>query len=404
MIPYEEALQRLLAHLHAMEPSSEPLTPLVGPDGPRRPRWIGADVPSPVSLPPFDNAAVDGYAVRAAETRPVDGQPAILRVAGESAAGTAEPPAVGPGEAVRIFTGAPVPAGADAVVMQEDCDVDDAKTVAVLEPAKPWEGIRIRGEDVKAGEYVARKGDVLDAQRLALLMAAGMDSLPLHPSPTVALLGSGNELVPPGRPLTPGRVHECNLGPLGWLCESAGGRVVSTASVPDEPAVIRRALEDAATKARVILTIGGASVGDHDHLRNVAVEAGFRVDLWKLALKPGKPFFAGQRGDTLLLGVPGNPVSAFVTTLLLVLPVLRTLAGCPRPLPPTRPGILAAPLTNPDARRHFMRVRIDEYGVVRPTGAQGSHILSSLAPANGLVDVPPKASLAIDTVVRVVVW
>lgn len=404
MIPYEEALQRLLGNLHALPPANEPLAPMAGPDGPRRPRWIGADVASTVPLPPFDNAAIDGYAVRAADTLPVGGKPAILRLVGESAAGTAAPPALGQGEAVRIFTGAPLPAGADAVVMQEDCDADEGGTVALLEAAKPWEGIRIRGEDVKAGERVARRGDALDAQRLALLMAAGMGSVPLHPAPTVALLGSGTELVPPGRPWMPGRVHECNLGPLAWLCESVGGRVASTATVPDDPALIRVALEDASARALVVLTVGGASVGDHDHLRDVATEAGFGIDLWKLALKPGKPFFAGQRGETLLLGVPGNPVSAFVTTVLMVLPVLRVLAGCPRPLPPTRPGILAAPLNNPDRRRHFMRVRVEEDGTVRPTGVQASHVLSSMALANGLVDVPPMTSLATDTVVRVVVW
>lgn len=405
MLPYEEALARLLGNIAPNPVQPELVASMVAPGVPWRPRWLGADVFAPTALPPFDNAAVDGYAVRASDTPSRDGRPAILRLVGESAAGTAAPPPVGPGEATRIFTGAPLPPGANAVVMQEDCDADHDGTVAILEAAKPWEGVRLLGEDVKAGEAVGRAGDLVTPQRLALLMAAGTWEVPLHGAPTVALLGTGSELVPAGAcGLAPGQVHESNLGPLAWLAEGAGARVTEARVLPDDPRQIRDALEAAAGRAQVILTAGGASVGDHDHLRAVAVEAGFRIDLWKLALKPGKPFFAGQRDGTLLLGVPGNPVSAFVTTVLLVLPALRQLAGCPQPAPATRPGILAAPLSNPDARRHFIRVRIDADGWVHPTGPQASHMLASMAASNALVDVPPMTTLAADTGVRVIVW
>ena len=405
MLPYEEALARLLGNLGPNPVRSEPLSSFLVPGASRRPRWLGSDVLAPMALPPFDNAAVDGYAVRAADTQARDGRPAILRLKGEAAAGVAAPPRVGEGEAVRIFTGAPLPPGADAVVMQEDCDADQDGTVAVLEAAKPWEGVRFRGEDVKDGEAVARTGDVLTPQRLALLMAAGIRNVPLHAFPTVALIGTGSELAPANvATLAPGQVHESNLGPLAWLSEQAGAGVVDARVLPDDPRQIHAALEAAAGRAQVILTAGGASVGDHDHLRSVAVEAGFRIDLWKLALKPGKPFFAGQRGGTLLLGVPGNPVSAFVTTVLLVLPVLRQLAGCPQPGPATRPGVLASSLSNPDARRHLVRVRIDADGRVHPTGMQASHILSSMAASNALVDVPPQTTLPAGTAVRAVVW
>lgn len=405
MLPYEEALARLLGHVAANPGRPESLALLAAPGAPRRPRWIAGDMAATCSLPPFDNATFDGYAVRAADTAARDGRPAILRLVGQSAAGTAVPPDVGPGQAARIFTGAPLPPGADAVVMQEDCDADQDGTVAVLEPVKPWEGVRFKGEDIKAQELAARVGDLLTPQRLALLLAAGVHHVPLHASPTVALLGTGSELAPAGMAhLAPGQIHESNLGPMAWLCESAGAHVVDARVVPDDPAKIRDAMEAAARGAQVILTAGGASVGDHDHLRSVAVEAGFRIDLWKLALKPGKPFFAGQRDQTLLLGVPGNPVSAFVTTVLMVLPLLRQLAGCPRPAPSTRPGILAAPLANPDPRRHFIRVQLHPDGTVHPTGPQASHLLSTLAPANALVDVPPQTTLPADTVVRAIVW
>ena len=158
MLPYEEALARLLGNLGPNPVRSEPLSSFLGPGASRRPRWLGSDVLAPMALPPFDNAAVDGYAVRAADTQARDGRPAILRLKGEAAAGVAAPPRVGEGEAVRIFTGAPLPSGADAVVMQEDCDADQDGTVAVLEAAKPWEGVRFRGEDVKDGEAVAGRG------------------------------------------------------------------------------------------------------------------------------------------------------------------------------------------------------------------------------------------------------
>lgn len=405
MLPYEEALARLLGHLHPNPGQPHSIASLAAPDAPHRPQWLSADIQAPISLPPFDNAAVDGYAVRAADTLPKEGQPALLKIVGQSAAGTARPPAVEAGQAARIFTGAPLPPGADAVVMQEDCDADQEGTVAILEAAKPWEGVRFKGEDIQAGAAVGRVGDLLTPQRLGLLMAAGIQEIPLHRTPTVFLLGTGSELVPPGHgALAPGQIHESNLGPLARLAEAAGAHVLGARILPDDPRLIRDALEHAASQAQVLVTAGGASVGDHDHLRNVAIEAGFRIDLWKLALKPGKPFFAGQRDPTLLLGVPGNPVSAFVTTVLLVLPVLRQLAGCPNPAPPSQPGVLAAPLANPDGRRHFMRARLDPDGSLHPTAPQASHILSSLAPANALVDVPPKTVLDPGTRVRAILW
>jgi molybdopterin molybdotransferase len=403
MISYEEALARLLGHIDANPSEDTALASLVTPGARHRPRWLSRSLQNPGPLPPFDNSAMDGYAVRAADTQPIEGRAAILKIVGSIAAGDSQLPTVGPGEAARIFTGAPLPPGADAVVMQEDCESEPDGTLAVLDPVKPWENIRFAGEDLKPGDTLTRSGDELTPQNLALLMAAGVTEVPLHRTPTLALIGSGSELRMAGQPLSPGSIHESNLGPLSWLAESAGAHVVQSTLVPDHPETIRETIESAASCAQVILTVGGASVGEHDHLRKVALDAGFQIDFWRLALKPGKPFFAGRRDNTLLLGVPGNPVSAFVTTLLLVLPVLRRLAGCPSPAPRTRPGYLTEPLTNPDSRRHFVRVRMDSDGSIRSTGPQASHILSSMAGANALVDVPPRSTLEKETVVQAIV-
>lgn len=403
MISYEEALSRLLDGFHPNPAEVIPLADLARPGSPLRPRFSAGRISSPIALPPFDNSAVDGYAVRAADTQLPD---ATLRPAGEIPAGPANPaPAVlQPGAACRIFTGAPIPPGADAVLMQEDVEVRPSGEIQVLDPVKPWENIRFAGDDLKAGTDLIQAGDLLTPQRLALLQACGIGSISLTSVPTVALLASGSELRAAGAPLAPGCIYESNLGVLARLCESAGAQVVHTAIVSDDPVATREALEACARQAQVVLTVGGASVGDHDLLKSTALELGFRMDFWRVAMKPGKPFFAGQRANTYLIGLPGNPVSAFATAVLLALPALRQLAGSASPAPDSRPGILTEPLTNPDSRRHFMRVSLDHNAAIRSTGIQGSHVLSSLAAANGLVDVPPRTTLESGSVARVIVW
>lgn len=403
MISYEEALSRLLDGFSPNPAEVIPLTDLVRPGSPVRPRFATERISSPIALPPFDNSAVDGYAVRAADTQAPD---ATLHPAGAIPAGPANPaPApLQPGTACRIFTGAPIPPGADAVLMQEDCEVRPSGEIQVLDPVKPWENVRFAGDDLKAGADLIQPGDLLTPQRLALLQACGIGSISLTAVPTVALIASGSELRAAGAPLAPGCIYESNLGALARLCESAGARVVHTVIVSDDPAATREALETCARQAQVVLTVGGASVGDHDLIKSTALEIGFRLDFWRVAMKPGKPFFAGQRENTYLIGLPGNPVSAFATAVLLALPALRQLAGSATPAPDSRPGILTEPLTNPDSRRHFMRVHLDHNAAIRSTGIQGSHVLSTLAAANGLVDVPPRTTLETGSVARVIVW
>lgn len=401
MLEYEAARERLLAAITPGAPVPLELHELAGADGPR---FLAADLASPVDLPLADNSAMDGFAVRAADTRAPG---AVLRVVGSIAAGSVPSCFVGPGEAARIFTGAPMPAGADAVIMQEDTAPDPsgpAHAIRILDPVKPWENVRFAGEDVRAGAGIGHAGDALTASRLALLGATGIRRVPVFPRPRVALVATGSELAEPGAPVRPGTIHESNRLPLSLLARAAGAVVVSSEIIPDDRALTTAALRRAADAADVVLTIGGASVGEHDLVKPCALEAGFGIDFWKLALKPGKPFFVGRRGHVHLLGVPGNPVSAFVTAVLLVQPALRRLAGARDPLPPTSPAFLAQPLSNPDGRRHFVRVAVDRAGNARSAGVQASHALASLAEADALVDVPPRTTLAAGQRVDVIRW
>ena len=356
-----------------------------------------------VSLPPFDNSAMDGYAIRAADVRTV---PASLTLIGNAAAGGWFEGTVGPGQAVRIFTGAPLPPGADAVVMQEDTGLDpgDPGRVVIRDGVKPWENIRFRGEDIGANAALRPAGSRLDAASLALLAASGVATVAVHRRPRVHVLVTGNELARIGDPLRPGQIYESNALMLASLVRSAGGVPQSPAPVPDDLPRVRAALREAIDDSDLVLTAGGASVGDYDLVRQALVDLGGAVDDWRIALKPGKPFIRGRLEGRPVLGVPGNPVSAFVTTVLLVLPALRRLQGAGDVLPSTTPGILGEPLSNPESRRHFIRVISAPDGRVRPSGPQASHRLASLAAANGLLDLPPRSQLMEGSPVQVIRW
>ncbi len=400
MLEYEAARDRLLGSLPPPHPGSVRLRELADSS---TPRFLAAEIRSPIALPGVDNSAMDGYAVRASDTRLPN---AILRIVGAVAAGSMPDFHVGPGQAARIFTGAPMPPGADSVLMQEDAAPDPSSpgTIKVLDSVKPWENVRFAGEDVRSGSIVGRPGDALVASRVALLSAVGLDEVPAFRAPRVALLATGSELAIPGSTPRPGTIHESNRLPLEMLVRSAGGLVVGSEIVPDDAARIVAAIRRLAEGADVILTIGGASVGDHDLVKPSAIEAGFEIDFWQLAMKPGKPFFVGNRGDMRLLGVPGNPVAAFVTTVLMVLPAIRRLAGARDPLPPTFPVVLGESLSNPEGRRHFMRVSIARDGTARSAGVQASHALASLAESEGLVAVPPRTTLDAGTRVDAIRW
>ena len=243
-------------------------------------------------------------------------------------------------------------------------------------------------------------GETLGVGAVALMTACGKTSVAVGRKPRVLILTTGSELVQPGQPLGPGQIYESIAIALEALVHRAGGEVCRKEHIPDDPYATQKALQRGFEEADVVLTAGGASVGEHDYVRGAFEALGGTIEFWKIAMKPGKPFFHGRLGDKSLLGVPGNPVSALVTALVFVYPALRRLQGARDCLPPWSQGVLGEPLANPDKRRHFIRVRLDDTGLVRSAGVQASHVLRSLATAVGVVDVPPRQTFAQGTLVR----
>ncbi len=339
---------------------------------------------------------MDGYAVRAADvsSAKVDA-PVALTLAGKVAAGDGFTGEVQPGQCVRVFTGSILPPGADAVVMQEDVQVDDQPSgrVHVLDGVKPWEHVRFRGEDVKCGAVLVRAGERLSPGRIGLLAAAGVSTVEVFRRPVIGLLATGSELVEPGGVLTPGKIFESNRAALEPLLVRSGAMVRVYPLVPDTLAGTKDALARAFAECDGVVTSGGVSVGELDFVKAAFEELGGVLGFWKVAIKPGKPFVSGRWGEKLLFGLPGNPVSAIVTFLLLVRPTLWRWQGATEVEPRTVPCLLGEPLVNRGGRRHFMRVSLDAKGVARSAGLQASHRLTSLAEANALVDVPPNIAL-----------
>ncbi len=401
MLSYEAALERLLLGLPF--PSNPEELPLKAAGG----RYLVHAPIAQVDLPPFDNSAMDGWAIRAADVSSV---PIRLNVVGRIAAGEVHSTALHRGQAVRVFTGSPLPTGADAVVMQEDTSWESAQpsTVEIHDRVKPWENVRLQGEDLRRSTPLLAPGTRLGAAQLACLGAAGVASVLVHASLSVTVLPNGSELTPLGRPLPTGGIYESNALALAELVSRTGASVRTRTPPPDDADALRAELTTAFGESDVVLTAGGASVGDHDLVKSVFESMGGRLNFWRVALKPGKPFFFGelQVGSKRkhLFGVPGNPVSAFVTTVVLVLPGLRQMLGAKDLHPPFRLGRLAEAVSNLDDRRQFLRVHTAPDGSVKVTGPQGSHFVSSLGTANGLVDIPPQTHWAAGTEVRVIDW
>lgn len=402
MLAFETALRTLLAALPVPAPATGQEIPLEASNG----RYLAATVHSPRDLPSFDNSAMDGWAVRSADVQEL---PARLKIQGQIAAGQTPDAVLKPGHTFRIFTGSPLPPGADAVAMQEDARMLDPETVEILDRVKPWENVRLAGEDVRRGSPLITAGTRIGPAQLALLAAVGMTSVPVYPQICVAILPNGSELLPLGSPYRAGGVYESNALALAALIAGVGATPVRLPPPPDELPAVVESLRQGFSQADIVVTAGGASVGDHDLVKPAFESLGGDLNFWRVALKPGKPFFFGTlpragRSPAYLFGVPGNPVSAFVTTVLLVLPALRRMLGAAAPETPTSPGVLIEPLSNPESRRHFIRIRKDGAGGVRSSGPQGSHLLVSLAAANGLVDVPPHTQWPAGTPVQVWHW
>ncbi len=370
-------------------------------------RVLAERVLSPMDLPPFDNSAMDGYAVRAdnvSSARP--DSPVCLRLAGSVAAGESFRRAVQAGTCVRLCTGSPLPSGTDAVVMQEDTRIEPAKPdeILILTRADPGENVRRRGGDLNRGATLAEAGEMVTAGRLSLLAAAGLTHINAGRQPVVGLVATGSELREPGQPLAPGQIYESNRLGLTGLIRRAGAIPRVFPFVADALPATRLALAEAFTQCDAVVTSGGVSVGEKDFIKGAFQEIGGSLQFWKVAIRPGRPFAFGRLQDKFLFGLPGNPVSALVTFLLLVRPALLRWQGAADVSLPAHPGVLAEPLANRGERRHFLRVRVDLAGKVYSAGTQASHALSSLAAANGLVDVPLRTILAAGTTVQVLRW
>lgn len=398
MITVEEAQQRILAALVPLPVETVPVTAAHG-------RFLAEDTEAAVDLPGFDNSAMDGYAVRSAEVeRAAAETPVTLRVVGQVAAGEFFPGEVAGEGCVRIFTGSPLPAGVDAVVMQEDTRAPVDGQVEILERVRAWENVRLQGEDARRGSTVGAAGDRLSAGKIALLVASGIAEVRVGRRPVTGLVATGNELRETGASLRRGEIYESNRAMLRPLITASGGVAKIYSIAADTLAGTRAALAAAAAECDVVITTGGVSVGALDFVKAAWMELGGTVDFWKVSMKPGKPFAFGRRGETVWFGLPGNPVSALVTFLQLARPALLRLQGARETGLPAHAGVLAGALANRGERRHFMRVRVDEAGRVHSAGGQASHLLSSVSAANGLVDIPPGTVLSAGETVSVQRW
>ena len=392
MLSLDEALLRLVAGAAAARIADVERVPTFDALG----RVLVAAVVSAIDVPPADNSSMDGYALRVADV-PQAGT--VLPVGQRIPAGVVGAP-LAAGMAARIFTGAQVPVGADAVVMQEQCEAVEGG-VRINAVPQPGQWIRRRGEDVRVGAMVLATGSRLTPQALGLAAGVGAAMLTVCRRPRVALFSTGDELVMPGsvapEALPPGAIYNSNRYTLRGLLQAAGCEVTDLGIVPDQLGATRDALRRAAAAHDLILTSGGVSVGEEDHIKP-AVAAEGRIEMWQVAIKPGKPLAFGavrrergstEAGEALFIGLPGNPVSSFVTFLVAVAPVLRAMQGLPAALPEALPLPAHFDWPRPDKRREFLRVRRNAAGGLDLFANQSSGVLTSAVWADGLVDNPP---------------
>jgi molybdopterin molybdotransferase len=394
--PPTEGLVTVEGHLAQILDAVSPLSPLdlTLPDA--HGCVLAEDVSATFPLPPFDNSAMDGYAVRAADiTSATEAQPVTLPVVGDVAAGSSGPYTVQPGLCVRIMTGAPLPAGADVVVPLEWTDGGIAQ-VSIRRPAPAGAHIRRAGEDATTGVTVLTAGTHLGATQLGLLAAVGRDRVQARPRPRVVVLSTGSELVEPGTPLSPGKIPDSNSSLLTAAAQEAGGIAYRVGIVPDDPRQLLDALEDQLIRADAVVTSGGVSVGAYDVVKEAIGRLG-PVTFARVAMQPGMPQSFGLIGPdkTPFFGLPGNPVSAYVSFEVFVRPALRRMLGVEPINRPTVRATLRAPVTSPPGKRTFARSQLSVSKgayTVKPVGGGGSHLIASLAHANALVVVPEQVT------------
>lgn len=389
LLPVTDALDRLLGAARPTQRTEK--VALHEAQG----RVLAENVIARLTQPPFDNSAMDGYAVRHSDIAELG---SILKVAGISAAGHAFEGSAGPGEAVRIFTGAPLPAFADTVLLQEDAEVLEDGSIRTTFLTPKGRHIRPRGQDFSEGDVVLKAGDVLDAGRLTVAAAMNHASLTVYARPRIAVLATGDELVPPGT--TPGasQIIASNTYGISAIARDAGAEIIDLGIVADDKQALLGAVRHALSlDIDVLVTLGGASVGDFDLVQPVLGEAGMELDFWRIAMRPGKPLMVGRLGAVQVLGLPGNPVSSLVCSVLFLEPLIRRLAHLPA-RSRVRNALAAVPLKENDHRQDFVRAKItrDASGdlSVTPFTKQDSSMMKIFAEAEGLLIRQPNAPAA----------
>jgi len=355
-------------------------------------RILGRDVTAPINVPPHANSAMDGYALRAADSQSARG---LVQVSQRIAAGQVGEP-LQTGTAARIFTGAPLPPGADAVVMQENTRAED-EAISILQAVVPGENVRAAGEDIVAGAKLFGEGRRLRPQDIGVLASVGLTHVTVRRALRVALLVTGDELVPPGTELKPGQIYNSNNYTIAALLRNLGAEIIEMGVVGDEFNTTQNVLKTAAEEVDVIISTGGVSVGEEDHVRP-AVESLGGLDIWKLAIKPGKPFASGKVCGKQFFGLPGNPVSAFVTFVLLVRPALLSMQACDRPFTDWIDVPAGFDRAQCGERQEYIRVTLGRNAgdglSLKPFDNQSSGAGASLSEADGLAIIPPHTAVA----------
>ena len=387
LLPVEEALLRVVKGITPLPAETVSL-------GNARDRVLAEAVTANLTQPPFDSSAMDGYAVRGADVKDL---PATLKLVGQSAAGEGYAATVGAGQAVRIFTGAPVPRGADTVVPQENVDADKDASHVTIRVAETGGHIRPHGQDFHRGETVLEAGAMMGPRQMMLAAAANTTSLRVRKKPKVSILATGDELVPPGFDPAPDQIISSVPYGLCALVLSAGGDADMLGIAEDTPDSLG-SLIAAAADADILVTVGGASVGDRDLVGQVLQAEGMTLDFWKIAMRPGKPLIFGTRGKQRILGLPGNPVSAMVCAHVFLRPMLARLLGSPGRDEMRQTAILAGPLKENGPRQHYIRATSKWNGagerLVSPQVSQDSSLMAAFAKADCLIVRAPEAPAA----------
>jgi molybdopterin molybdotransferase len=382
MLTYQEASEQILEKVRLLAPKEMPLLESLG-------LVLAEDVASPLAIPPFDNSAMDGYAVRAEDIRSAtESRPVSLPIDGEIAAGALDARTLTPQTALRIMTGAPLPEGADTVVPIEDTETE-GQHIRIKTALSSGRFVRAAGEDVALGAVVAAQDTEVRAAEIGMCAAAGRQKVRVYPRPRVAIISTGDELIEPGNALQPGQIYNSNAYALSAQVMEAGGTVLGRLQAQDSREDLRKAFDDCAD-ANIILTSGGVSVGGYDYVKSVFAERG-KIGFWQVAIRPGKPLAFGTWNDTLFFGLPGNPVSSMVTFELFVRPALRKMRGLTELFRPTIQARLTEPIRHEPGRQSYQRAfvtREDDGYLVQSVGGQGSHQMRAMVLSNALLILP----------------